>query len=147
MAVARFGLPVSLPSAGQQLDLQETERIDISIAHGDRPLKYWRLIEQPSFACDLERDAASAFIFFFEHAEDAPLHAPVERPGGVLAGNLKIGFGQCHLDIRDRAVKEWLFPIHHFDEMTARCAASNNHGAIRSGTGTIAHPPGFVRTR
>jgi len=77
MAVARFGLPVSLPSAGQQLDLQETERIDISIAHGDRPLKYWRLIEQPSFARDLERDATCVLVFFFEHAENAPAQAPV----------------------------------------------------------------------
>jgi hypothetical protein len=31
--------------------------------------------------------------------------------------------------------------------IAARCAASGNHGAIRSGIGTSAHPPCFTRTR
>jgi hypothetical protein len=70
------------------------------------------IIEQPSFADDLKRELAGTLIFLFEHAEYALAQAPVERPGGVLAGDLKIGFGQSHLDVRDRAVKEAQFPIH-----------------------------------
>src|SRR5688572_10282189 len=53
ISIARFGLLVSLPAARQQLDLQEAERVDVWIAHSDRPLEHWRLIEQLSFACDL----------------------------------------------------------------------------------------------
>jgi hypothetical protein len=70
------------------------------------------IIEQPSFADDLKRDLAGQRIFLFEHAEYALAQAPVERPGGVLVGDLKIGFGRSHLDVRDRAVKEAQFPIH-----------------------------------
>src|SRR5215468_10425547 len=112
IAGAEFSLLADLPATREQLDLQETKRIDVWIAHGDRPLQHGRLIEQASFARDLKRDAASAVVFIFEQTEDAPAEILVERVRGVLTGDFKIGLGQRHLDVRDRAVKERPFPIH-----------------------------------
>src|SRR5262245_42343231 len=48
----------------------------------------------------LEHDAAGGFVFLFEHTEDAPPQGLVERPRGVVAGDLKIGFGQRHFDVQ-----------------------------------------------
>src|SRR4030095_13941817 len=60
---AEFGPGAFLPAPREQFNLQIAERVDVRVAHGDRPLEHGGLIEQPFFARDLKRDATSARVF------------------------------------------------------------------------------------
>src|SRR5271168_3857712 len=72
--------------AAQQIDLDETERIDVVVAHVYGTQDYRILFQQFFLASDGEDGLAGAFEFLLQHGEDAIAEGSVGYEIGVEAG-------------------------------------------------------------
>src|ERR1044072_1858301 len=93
--------------ASQQLNLNQTQRIDIRIAQTNRTRKHGVFLEQCCLSSQTQDHLFCALKLLEEHAEHLLSQRSIRNQPRIQTRNRQISLRQSHLNVRDQLTEEW----------------------------------------